>query len=226
MSLNKLYTLWVSIGVLIFHLISCEIKDKQDVKDDISDVLKDRDTMSEMDFHDTLMMDEDSIEIMSFAKEGVSAYDKLFFGMKKEEVNALNNSSQKVGRYIYKFAYKYNGDGELYRIDIKSSTEKTIHYETNLQAKYSNLCRVVSEKYGKKSSCGALPSIFDVMNAKRYKMVEWQSGEKVIILYLVYSSMDAYYTECRIVHKSMEKAENERLYRVKNKDIIESSEKF
>lgn len=227
MNLIKLCTLWGGIGLVMCLLISCELKGKKDLKKDISDVLVERDTISVGDSYDSILMNEESIILPNTVKtKEVSAYDKLFFGMQKEEVESLNKSREKIGLYSYNFVFKYNGDGELYRIDIKSSSEKTIHYETHLQAKYANLCRVVSEKYGKKSLCGALPSIFEVMNAKQYKMVEWQSGEKAIILYLVYASMDAYYTECRIVHKSMEKAEKERLYRVRNKDIIESSEKF
>lgn len=215
--------------LLIFIMIfSCQSKDKSLPKEDnkytIAQTQPDSiagDTIEAMTIpEDTTMLETEN------SNPGLQAYDKLYFGMKKNEVNRLNKSRQKIGSYSYNFSYAYNGAGELYSISIRSDPEKTLYYEQRLQPKYSNLCRVIAEKYGKKSACGLLPSIFDVMNAQRYKMVGWQEGEKKINLYLRFVSLDVYNVECRITHSTMENAENKRLYRLKNKHIIESAEKF
>jgi hypothetical protein len=217
------------ILILLMVIISCQSKDKNQPTEENKyamvqihldsvgvDTIEAINTIPE----DTLIQEAEN------TNQGIQAYDQLYFGMTKIEVSRLNNSRQKIGNYHYNFSYSYNGTGELYSISIKSDPEKTLYYEQRLQPKYTNLCRVIAEKYGKKSACGLLPSIFDVMNAQRYKMVGWQEGEKKINLYLRFVSLDVYNVECRITHTSMEKAENQRLYRLKNKHIIESSEKF
>jgi hypothetical protein len=217
-----------SISFLLWLLISCQPTDKTQPKEPsqnkVSITLNDTiatDTVYDQSAAENVMM-ENTEKIES----SVQAYDQLTFGMQKNEVNQLNKASQKIGNFSYNFKYLYNGAGQLYKITIKSEPEKTLYYESNLQRKYSNLCSVIAEKYGKKSSCGMLPSIFEVMNAKLYKMVEWQDEDKKIILSLRYTSLDSYYVECSIIHKMMEKEENIRLYRLKNKHIIEASKKF
>ena len=214
--------------IILIIIFSCQSKDKNPPKEDNNYVVAQ--TQPEFTAADTIEtittpMDTAMLETEN-TNPGLQAYDKLYFGMKKNEVNRLNKPRQKIGNYSYNFSYAYNGAGELYSISIRSDPEKTLYYEQRLQPKYTNLCRVIAEKYGKKSACGLLPSIFDVMNAQRYKMVGWQEGEKKIDLYLRFVSLDVYNVECRITHSTMEKVENKRLYRLKNKHIIESSEKF
>lgn len=216
------------ISFLLGLLISCQPTDKTQPKEPsqnkVSITLND--TIVADTIYDPAAAENVMMENTEKIDSSVQAYDQLTFGMKKHEVNQLNKTRQKIGNFSYNFNYLYNGVGQLYKIIIKSAPEKTLYYETNLQSKYTNLCRVITEKYGKKSSCGMLPSIFDVMNAKLFKMVEWQDEDKKIILSLRYTSLDSYYVECSIVHKMMEKEENIRLYRLKNKDIIEASKKF
>ena len=214
--------------ILIIVIISCQYKDKSDPMEEnkYTVVQTQLDTIAADTMEENILPEDTIVTESEKTARRVQAYDKLYFGMKKNEVNSLNEARQKIGVYNYNFTYSYNGAGQLYGITIKSDPEKTVYYEKNLQPKYANICRVISEKYGKKSSCGTLPSIFDVMNAQRYKLVGWKEGEKMLNLYLRYATIDVYYVECRIVHASMEKAENIRLYRLKNKDILESSEKF
>lgn len=231
----------IKVSSLIFLLgsiISCHSAEKNKHEEPINDIpsltlidsivtKKENDTSLVTDtVYDPYIVVDTMIEESEKIQSGIQAYDKLTFGMQKHEVNQLNKARQKIGNFSYNFNYLYNGAGQLYKITIKSEPEKTLYYETNLQPKYSNLCRVIAEKYGKKSSCGMLPSIFDVMNAKLFKMVEWQDEDKKIVLSLRYTSLDSYYVECSIIHKMMEKEENIRLYRLKNKHIIEASKKF
>lgn len=223
----------VSLGLCILGLQSCETFKKETKETNLpGELISEGTDMSEVS--DTLSVeneaaseheDMDSISI-SVPEEKVAAYDRIYFGMTKREVDSLGTTREKIGYHFYNLKYRYDSEGKLYRIDIRSDREKAIQYEAKAQAHFSNLCRVIAEKYGKKPSCGALPSIFDVMNAKRYQMASWDIGEKSVILYIVYASADAYYTECRIVHRAMQEVEKTRMYKIKNKEIIESSEKF
>ncbi|HRO09798.1 MAG TPA: hypothetical protein PK047_13105 [Saprospiraceae bacterium] len=228
--MKKSNTFMAKIGyLLIFIMIfSCQSRDKNPPKEENKNALALTliDSTSVDTFEALTTLEEITMLENENTNPGLQAYDKLYFGMKKNEVNKLNKSRQKIGSYSYNFSYVFNGAGELYSIVIRSDPEKTLYYEQRLQPKYSNLCRVIAEKYGKKSGCGLLPSIFDVMNAQRYKMVGWQEGEKKINLYLRFVALDVYNVECSITHDTMEKAENQRLYKLKNKHIIESAEKF
>jgi hypothetical protein len=231
---NKIF--WpgtISLALCLVGLLSCETFKKEDRQPDISGALS-SEAKAISEAHDTTVKEvelspdypaKDSIDAM-VPVEKVAAYDRINFGMTKREVDSLGITREKIGYHSYRFTYRYDSEGGLYRIDIRSNNEKAIQYEARAQALYSNLCRVIAEKYGKKSSCGGLPSIFDVMNAQRYKMAAWEIGEKSVILYIVSTSPDTYYTECRIVHRAMQEAENARMYKIKNKVIIESSEKF
>ena len=154
------------------------------------------------------------------------AYGRVRFGMSKTEVEACNAKKQRLVHYTYHFTYSFNNRGELYAIYIHSDPEKAIYYETRLQRKYDNLCRIVSEKYGNKNQCGQLPSIFDVMNSKTMYVVKWQLAEKRIQIGVSQKQLDAYTAFCKISHPVMEKEALEYEYTKKNKKWKEASEKF
>ena len=154
------------------------------------------------------------------------AYGMVKFGMSKTEVEACNAKKQRLVHYTYHFTYSFNNKGQLYAIYIHSEPEKAIYYETRLQSKYDNLCRIVSEKYGNKKQCGQLPSIFDVMNSKTMYVVKWQLTEKRIQIGVSQKQLDAYTAFCKISHTVMEKEAIEYEYTKKNKKWKEASEKF
>lgn len=174
---------------------------------------------------------QDSAVVLEVEKKDTSgaenfAFGKLKFGMTKAEVHQLNKSRQKLGLHYYNFSYAFNGKGELFAVNIFSDSKKVLYYERDVQQLYTNLCKVIAEKYGKKSSCGVLPSVFDVMNAETLWVNNWTNGDKKIKLGIRANKLESYDVICKIVHIPMEKAENKRMYRLKNKHIIESSEKF
>ncbi|MBL0083608.1 MAG: hypothetical protein IPP37_14825 [Saprospiraceae bacterium] len=154
------------------------------------------------------------------------AYGKVRFGMSKSEVEACNAKKQRLVHYTYHFTYSFNNRGELYAIYIHSEPEKTIYYETRLQSKYDNLCRIVSEKYGNKRKCGQLPSIFDVMNSKTMYLIKWQLAEKRIQIGVSQKQLDDYTVICKISHLAMEEEAIKFEYAKKNKKWKEASEKF
>lgn len=160
------------------------------------------------------------------SRDDKHAFDKLEFGMHADEVRTLITPTLKLGKYNYRLTFLYNQNKELYALHIKSAEVKAIQYEGDLQALYMNLCRIISEKYGNRKSCRQLPSIFDVMNAGTYYTNKWDSGEKSIKLGVVQTQLNGYLVQCKISHTEMEKEEKERLYKIKNKDIIDASEKF
>ncbi len=153
------------------------------------------------------------------------AFDQLYFGMNEEEVRKLNKNPQRIGKYTYHFAYQFNGCGSLYGLTIISGPVKTIVYE-NIGGSYHNLYNIISMKYSKPSGPKSIPSVFDVMNAGTYWINKWNLDNKTIRLGIRHKSQDSYDVLCTIVNVAMDKAEKQRLYELKNKDIIEAAEKF
>lgn len=154
------------------------------------------------------------------------AFDQLYFRMSSKEVDSLGDKRSVLGKYPYHFNYTLNQLDELYSITIYSQEVRSIEYETTLQAIHHNLCRIISERYGKKENCGTLPSLFDVMNAGSLTTQQWKVDAKTINLGIRHTQPNGFIVRCRIFHDLMEKEEQARLYKIKNKDIIEAADKF
>jgi hypothetical protein len=221
--LNIISTLWISVALM--HL-SCNSGEKypdasvnsmlwQDSSADITDTVTASDELK-----------SDTVIVVNSNSDSVQAFDQLMFGMHADEVKRLIKSKVKLGKYTYSLSFAYDQNKELYAINITSSEVKAIQYEGALQSMYLNLCKIISEKYGNKRSCRELPSIFDVMNAGTFYTNKWENGEKSIKLGVVQTQLNGYIIKCRISHSTMEKEENARLYKIKNKNIIDASEKF
>jgi hypothetical protein len=146
--------------------------------------------------------------------------------MKINDVKRLNKNPQKLGKFEYNFTYFFNGNRELYGLILFSGPVKTIQYEDGLQGPYSNLFSIISIKHGKPSGPKAIPSIFEVMNAGTYWINKWKKGDKEIKLGIRQRKEDSFEVICKIINIPMEKAENKRLYRIKNKDILKAADKF
>ena len=196
------------------QLTSGVVKDTSDLK--ISDTLND---------HDTIHGSADSVMLFSEDIKNL-AFGRLSFGMRKSEVLSLNKNPQQLGKYSYNFSYLYNGNNELYGMTLFSNPVTTIKYEDGVQGAYSNLHKIISIKHGKPSGPKAIPSIFDVMNAGIYWINKWKNDDKEIRLGIRQRKKDSFDVICRIINIPMEKAEKERLYRIKNKDILKAAEKF
>lgn len=171
----------------------------------------------------------DSIDKMEKSVEEQSsnlAYGKLWFGMKAGEVKRKNASRQKLATYHYNFSYGYNRNKELYAVYLHSDFVKAVVYETELQSRYTNLCRIIAEKYGKKSNCGALPSIFDVMNNHTMYLAKWHLQNKNIDLGIQYDALNAYRVVCNISQPQLEKAAKKEKYNQVNKKWIDASDNF
>ena len=228
LSVGRCYVLNV---VLIMIISACNVKEPDtttltNTKEENSIILEHK--VNDLTIDSSV---QDSFVVLETVKKDTSgaenfAFGKFKFGMTKAEVHQLNKSRQKLGLHYYNFSYAFNGKGELFAVTIFSDSKKALYYERSIQPIYTNLCRVIAEKYGKKSSCGVLPSVFDVMNSGTLWINTWTINEKKIRLGIKANKLDSYVVICKIVHIPMESAENKRMYRIKNKHIIESSEKF
>lgn len=154
------------------------------------------------------------------------AYGNLFFGMHPEQVVQSNDARQKLASYYYHFDYSYNNSKELYAIYLRSEPEMAIYYETRLQNKYTNLCLIITEKYGGKNKCGVLPSIFDVMNNKTLYLSKWQIENKKIQIGIQQTDLNAYTVICKIANPAMENLAKKEKYIKDNKKWIDASKKF
>ncbi|MBK8699448.1 MAG: hypothetical protein IPN29_07850 [Saprospiraceae bacterium] len=168
----------------------------------------------------------DSLPEEDLNDDADNAYDRLKFGMTLQEVNDLNEAKQKLVNHCYRFSYSFNDKGELYAIYLRSDAEKAIYYETRLQSKYSNLCRIISEKYGNKDNCGTLPSIFEVMNNKTMFLAKWRLENKLIQVGITQVELNGYKVLCKISNPVMEQEAKRQNYLKKNKKRIDASEKF
>jgi len=180
---------------------------------------------------DTLNIDttddtQSVVDTIAPNNNGEFAYGKLSFGMSQAQVKAINPERQKLADYYYHFTYRFNRKNELYAVYLHSEPSKAIAYETDLQAKYTNLCKVISEKYGYKSRCGSLPSIFDVMNNRTLYLTTWKISEKKIQIGIQQEQLDAYKVVCKISHMLREKAAQKEKYLKDNKKWIDASKKF
>lgn len=156
----------------------------------------------------------------------VKAYGNLFFGMHPDQVVQSNDARQKLASYYYHFDYSYNNNKELYAIYLRSDPEMAIYYETRLQNKYTNLCRIITEKYGGKNKCGILPSIFEVMNNKTMYLSKWQNEGKKIQMGIQQTDLNAYTVICKISNPEMEIQAKKEKYIKDNKKWIDASKKF
>ena len=156
----------------------------------------------------------------------IHAFGQLYFGMEQSEVSQLNENRQRLGKHDYNFSYSYDGDGRLYELTVYSDQTKALTYETGIAGKYHNLYDIISMKYGKPSGSKYVPSIFDVMDAGTIWINQWQLEGKELILGVRERRYDSYDVVCRITELEMDQQEKERLFKVKNKDKIEASDKF
>lgn len=168
----------------------------------------------------------DSLENFQVAQNQNKAFGSLNFGMVKNEVENENEKRQLLGKYNYNFKYKYNDKNGLYSIIIISDPEKALNYDSGLKEKYANLSKIITIKYGEPKINSPYPSIFEVQNSKIFTTQKWEDGAKQIHLGMKENSLDSYCVVCTIFDSNLEKEEKQRLYNLKNKDIIDASEKF
>jgi hypothetical protein len=216
-------TIFISSQILLFN--SCNTGSDNSKLNPSSDSINLHSSTDTLNSIDTVPSDTDSSAYYSDTIPN-PAFGKLSFGMKINEVNRINKNPQKLGKFIYNFNYFFNGSRELYGLILFSNSVKTIQYEDGLQGPYSNLFNIISIKYGKPSGSKAVPSIFEVMNAGIYWTNKWKKGEKEIKLGIRRRKQDSFDVICRIMNIPMEKAENKRIYRIKNKDILKAADKF
>lgn len=176
---------------------------------------------------DTILKNNiDSFANNQTAQNNIRAFGNLYFGMLKDEVEANNEQRQLLGKYKYNFNYKYNYRNELYSILIISDSEKVLNYDSGLKDKYVNLSKIITTKYGDPKINLPYPSVFNVQNSKFFTTKKWDDESKQIHLGIKENSLDSYSAVCIIFDSVMEKEEKQQLYELKNKDIIDASEKF
>lgn len=168
----------------------------------------------------------DSLDRVGEWIDSTYAYGLVKFGMSKKEVEVCNAKKQRLLNFTYEFNYSFNHNGQLYAIYLNSEPEKAIYYETRLQSKYGNLCRIISEKYGNQKKCGQLPSIFDVMNSKTLYLATWRLDHKLIQLGITQVDLNGYKVLCKISNPAMEKEAKHQEYLKKNKKLINAADKF
>ena len=181
---------------------------------------------SEEQIAEEIKAKEDSIKNAEFEQVQKNALGDLTFGMSKDLIQQENKTSEKLGNHTYNLNYAYNGDNQLYSLKLKSYSNKAINYDTSLKSSYHNLRKIIKLKYGEPKSSKPYPSIFDVQKKGTYWIDSWEIGRKQIKLGLKENSLNSYSTVCQITDKNMEELENERQYKLKNKDVIEAAEKF
>ncbi len=169
---------------------------------------------------------QDSIESAAFEQMQKTAFAGFTFGMKETEAEDINPGKEKLGKFNYRFSPQFDGNDELYKLTLSSEGVKTIKFETDLLVNYNNLYKIVETRYGKPLASKKFPSIFDVQSSKKYLMSKWEQGTKNIQISLVENSLNSYAVVCDIFDKNMSEAEKERLYKLKNKDVLDAAEKF
>ncbi len=169
---------------------------------------------------------QDSIAMAEYELMQQTPFGDLRFGMSKDEVNQKNERRQNLGKFPYNFSYAFTPDDQLYRLKISSDGIKTIRFDSDLKANYQNLFKIISTKYGEPESRHEFPSIFDVQDVKKFSMNNWTEGTKEIRISLLENEMNSYSAICEIADLDMTRAEQERISKAKNKDVIEASEKF
>lgn len=169
---------------------------------------------------------EDFVEIDTFAQAQKVAFGALGFGMGKEQVDTLNPRKQILGKYNYNFTYSFNADNQLYQVRLKSNGINTLYYDDNLKFNYQNLYKILKIKFGEPIFNRGYPSVFDVMNSKKLTLARWEIGIKQINLGLQENGMNSFSVFCEISDEEMKEAERLRVYKVKNKDILEAADKF
>lgn len=174
----------------------------------------------------TEKLGEDFVEVDTFVLAQKVAFGELEFGMGKERVDTLNAPRQVLGKYSYNFSYSFNADNQLYIVRLKSNGIKSIYYDDNLKFNYHNLYKILKIKFGEPTFNRGYPSVFDVMNSKKMLIAKWEIGVKKIEIGLQENGMNSFSVYCEITDEEMKEAEMLRLYKVKNKDMLEAADKF
>lgn len=225
---SVLYALW-ALSVVSF-ISACSSSDQgidQIDRNNSEEIIFDLPTADTVDTHNMVAITREPIpQNLQAYQLKEHAFDQLYFGMSSVELDSFGNKRSVLGKYQYHLDYTLNQLDELYSITIYSQEVRSIEYETTLQAIHHNLCRIISERYGNKENCGTLPSLFDVMNAGSLTTQQWKVDAKTINLGIRHTQPNGFIVRCRIFHDLMEKEEQARLYKIKNKDIIEAADKF
>jgi hypothetical protein len=169
---------------------------------------------------------KDSIENAAFELMQKTALGNLRFGMNKEQVGLASEKRQLLGKYNYNVENSFNGEGKLFATNLSSDGVKAIGYDTDLKNRYLNLHQIIKTKYGESISRRNYPSIFDVQKTGKYWIDKWELGTKQIYLGIVENNLNNYSVVSKILDKNMEEIELKRLKDLRNKGIIEASEKF
>jgi len=162
----------------------------------------------------------------TISKSKIHAFGDLYFGMKKAEVERLNEPRQQLGKNEYSFDYLFDGDSMLYKVNIRSAGVKVIGYDSSLKAYYNNLYNILQTRYGEPETHTGFPSVFDVQNAGKYKIDFWEEEGKIVEILLRMNALNSYSAVCEITAKEMEQAELKRQKNIKNKDVIDAANKF
>ena len=169
---------------------------------------------------------QDSIEYAALQEIQKIAFAGLLFGMNEAEVDEANPGKERLGKYNYSFVPQFNGDMELYKLTISSDEVKAIRFDSDLLTNYNNLYKILETRYGKPLLNNQFPSIFEVQNSKKFIMNKWEEGTKNIHISLVDNNLNSYAVVCDIFDKNMMESEKERLYKLKNKDVLDAAQKF
>ena len=207
-----LFFLWTSCGMLNKN------KDSEKSSEEI--------TLSPEELEAIKKAKQDSIEKAEFELTEKTAVGDVQFGMDKQEVEKLSESNQKLGKYSFNSTNIYNGDGQLYSLVLDSNPEKAINYDNGLKSKYWNLYKILNIKYGEPETNKGFPSIFDVQKTGTYWINVWHFGTKEIKLGLKEHALNSYTVRCNITDSEMQKAEIDRLQKIKDKDYIEAAKKL
>jgi hypothetical protein len=224
----------IKVGVILLvtaWMSGCRESQKEENPPVVSIVEEAQDSLTPLE--DTIMAPEVAVQVDS-TPDTLSltlpaypmAFDTFRYGMDKKTVTASARKNMKLGNYKYDMQYVFDHRDRLYQVVITSGSVQVIRYEADLDALYKNLYDVIAFKYDKPKGPRAMPSVFDVLNARTYWINRWEPDGKRIQLGLQEREMNALRVICKMTQPDLEKEEKEYQFRVKNKDKLEAAEKF
>lgn len=210
--------------ISVFLLSQCGFIKKKNQNEPVSEPVQTVKTQEEIQAIEKARAD--SIENAEYNLMQKTAFGNLIFGMPKTQAETANEKRQLLGKYSYNFQNLFNGNDELYAVILNSDGEKAIAFDSGLKAKYNNLYKIIETKYGKSTEKREYPSIFEVQEVGNYWVDKWELGNKQIHLGIKENALNSYSVASKIFDKKMEDDEAKRLNDLKNKDVIQASEKF
>lgn len=128
----------------------------------------------------------DSLEKAMRFNQAMTAFGEIKFGMRRNTVQAImkktldQGKSKMLGACNYTFSPSFNDAGQLYMLQLQTSSESSLQLESSVRAKVDNLKQIITTKYGEPKKSFGYPDDFAFVETQIQWTNVWEFDTKTI----------------------------------------------